>query len=373
MGTDNELVPAYVPSPGEILKMELDARGWTQGEFAEIIDKPEQAVSQIINARKQITPETALRIAKALGTSAELWNNLESDYRLHLAQAQTKKKEMSDIERRSRIHELAPVRELTRRNWIPQTNDLDQLEGNVCSFLNISSLHEMPSLAVNFRQSERLEPEVAAQICWVRRVEQLVRAQEQLDATMAPNEALVKQLLTLTRQEGDVARVPQLLQAYGIHFVIVPPLAKAFIDGATFEVDGRRVIALTLRIKRIDSFWFTLFHELAHILLGHNGYNIDLDLESGDVRNEHEQAANQQAGDWLIPSQELRAFVHRHPGKLYRNRAEEFAQRIGRHPGIVAGRLKRDHVWEWKWHHSLQIDIDNYLSNWFDDNTVLQT
>lgn len=371
MGTDNELVPAYVPSPGEILKMELDARGWTQGEFAEIIDKPEQAVSQIITAKKQITPETALRIAKALGTSAELWNNLESDYRLHLAQVQTKKQEMSDIERRSRIHELAPVRELMRRNWIPQTNDLDQLEGNVCSFLNISSLHEMPPLAVNFRQSERLEPEVAAQICWVRRVEQLVRTQKPLSSSYAPSEELVKQLLPLTRQEGDVERVPLLLQAYGIHFVIVPPLAKAFIDGATFEVDGQRVVALTLRIKRIDNFWFTLFHELAHILLGHPGYKIDLDLDSGAIRDKYEEMANQYAGEWLISSQELNAFLRKYPGKLYRNRAEEFAQRIGRHPGIVAGRLKRDDVWEWKWHHSLQVDIAGYLSNWVDNPTLL--
>lgn len=81
----NELIPAYTPSPGEILKMELEARGWSQRQFSTILGKPAQAVNEIVRARKQITPETALRIAAALGTSPELWLNLEADYRLSLA------------------------------------------------------------------------------------------------------------------------------------------------------------------------------------------------------------------------------------------------------------------------------------------------
>lgn len=84
----NDLLPAYTPSPGEILGMELAARGWSQRQFARIIDKPPQSVNEIILAKKQITPETALRIAAALDTSAQLWINLEADYRLSLARQQ---------------------------------------------------------------------------------------------------------------------------------------------------------------------------------------------------------------------------------------------------------------------------------------------
>jgi addiction module HigA family antidote len=85
VGTDNELVPAYVPTPGEILLMELVARGWTMDEFAEIVGDAAPAISQIVNAQKQITPEFAQCIANALDTSAELWNNLESDYGLYVS------------------------------------------------------------------------------------------------------------------------------------------------------------------------------------------------------------------------------------------------------------------------------------------------
>lgn len=79
------LVAAYTPPPGEILALELAARGWSQRQFSAILGKPFQAVNEILHAKKQITPETALRIAAALGTSPELWLNLEADYRLTLA------------------------------------------------------------------------------------------------------------------------------------------------------------------------------------------------------------------------------------------------------------------------------------------------
>ncbi|MFV1951765.1 MAG: HigA family addiction module antitoxin [Nitrospinota bacterium] len=67
--------------PGEILKEELDARGWTLGDFAEITGKPLQAINQIIACKKAITPETAILFSKALGTSPEFWLNLEDSYR----------------------------------------------------------------------------------------------------------------------------------------------------------------------------------------------------------------------------------------------------------------------------------------------------
>lgn len=67
--------------PGEILKEELDARGWTQGDFAEISGKPLQAINAIIAGKKAITPETAILFSEALGTSPEFWLNLEDSYR----------------------------------------------------------------------------------------------------------------------------------------------------------------------------------------------------------------------------------------------------------------------------------------------------
>ncbi|MCL4514091.1 MAG: HigA family addiction module antitoxin [Firmicutes bacterium] len=82
MSQVQNLIPARITSPGQILKRELDARGWTQKDLAEILGRPQQEVDEIIKGAKQITPETAIELAEAFGTSPDLWNNLEADYRL---------------------------------------------------------------------------------------------------------------------------------------------------------------------------------------------------------------------------------------------------------------------------------------------------
>ncbi|WP_258003809.1 HigA family addiction module antitoxin [Fischerella thermalis] len=80
-----KLTPARVPTPGKILSRELEVRGWTQKDLAEIMGRPVQTINEIIRGTKQITPETAIELSQALGTSPEFWTNLEAKYRLHLA------------------------------------------------------------------------------------------------------------------------------------------------------------------------------------------------------------------------------------------------------------------------------------------------
>jgi HTH-type transcriptional regulator/antitoxin HigA len=71
--------------PGVYIREELEARGWSQSDFAKIIGRPLQAVNEIVNARKRITAETALAIGAAFGTGPEIWINLQSAYDLHIA------------------------------------------------------------------------------------------------------------------------------------------------------------------------------------------------------------------------------------------------------------------------------------------------
>lgn len=76
--------PAEVFPPGEFIREELEARRWTQADFARVLGRPLQVVNQIINGKKRITVETAKEIGLALGTGPELWLNLENAYRLHI-------------------------------------------------------------------------------------------------------------------------------------------------------------------------------------------------------------------------------------------------------------------------------------------------
>ncbi|MFN8474771.1 MAG: HigA family addiction module antitoxin [Anaerolineae bacterium] len=330
-----KLRAARVPAPGSIVQAELEERGWTQRDLAEIMGRPAQAINEIIRGNKRITPETAVELGKAFGTSAELWMNLETNYRLHLAQKQAPK---DNIERKSRLYSLAPVAELIRRGWIEAGESLDDLEQEVCKFLGLSSLDDDVKLSVAFRHTRDLGPETSALNAWVKRAEYLARQQHVAPFDRARLAASIPSLLAYAERAEDVAQVPSALSDLGIHMVFVPHLFKSYVDGAAFELDdGRPVIALSLRYDRIDSFWFTLTHELAHIVRGHSGVDVfNQDDQDGDAT---EGEANELASNWLVDREEFEAFVAETKPYFSKTKVEAFAAHLHRHPGIIVGRL----------------------------------
>lgn len=345
-------VPARVPAPGRILSRELEARGWTQKDLAEIIDRPEQAISQIINAKKQITPETAKELSEAFETSAEFWLNLETNYQLHQAR---KVRTDKDIKRRARLFELAPVPELVKRGWIERKEKLDDLERELCHFFGISSVDETPAVLANLRHSQHRGPEESSLAAWVRQVERLAQEEELPPFRQEAFPDLIGDLLELSASLDNLHRVPQVLKSYGIYFVILPHLNKTYLDGATFWVGESPMVALTLRYDRVDNFWFTLMHELAHIGLGHEGLFLDNTKEKSteDVETE----ADRQALNWLIPNE----FSHLKTGRLTRKRILEFANTHNRHPGIIVGCLQGEGHISYSTHRDLLSKVRTYL------------
>jgi HTH-type transcriptional regulator / antitoxin HigA len=95
--------------PGDHIREEIEYRGWSQGDLARIMGRPLQVINQIINGRKAITARTAHELEAALGTSAETWMNLETGYRLYIA-------EKADPEIAVRARQDMR-RTIKRRNW----------------------------------------------------------------------------------------------------------------------------------------------------------------------------------------------------------------------------------------------------------------
>ncbi len=255
--------PAIMIPPGEILKEELDARGLSQKGLAMIMARPEQVISEIINVKKQITPQTALELELALSISVQFWVNLEANYQLHLAQKQALDEA---IARRRMLFELLPLKKMARRGWLQLPQDPAELERAVERYLYMNPLAQEPSLSASFRHSMVREPDWLATLAWLRRVERLA-AQRQ--ASPFDREALrqgIREILGCAERAEDVARLTSVLASFGISLALVPHLDKTCPDGAAFFLGDRGVIALTLRFDRIDSFWFTLLHEVAHLL-----------------------------------------------------------------------------------------------------------
>lgn len=329
--------PARLVPPGRILARELEARGWQQKDLAAIMGRPEQAISEIINDKKQITAETARELAAAFGTLADFWMNLEANYRLQLAERQAKEDEIS---RAAALYEQLPCYgELVKRGWLSLRETLAEREQDVCRFLGIASIGDPVPLAMAARHSAHGVPARAAEIAWARRVVQVIEGQEVGAYDPAAADELIAALLAHTLTPEDVAAVPPLLLRAGIHFAVVPHLPKTYLDGAAFWHEGHPVVALTLHYDRLDHFWFTLLHELAHILLGHQGVFFD-SLADRDEQDDIEREANRVAADWLLDPIAYAAFVAQ--GVFEAPEVRCFAEAQGRHPSIVAGRLRYD-------------------------------
>ncbi len=360
---NDHLMPARAVPPGRILRRELDARGWTQKDLAAILGRPAQAITEIVRGTKQITPETAVALAAALGTSAEFWANLEANYRLALAQQQPSSTD--EVARKARLYDWVPVGELLKRGWISAGETVADLERSVCSFLGVEKVGDEPALVVNLRQSMAEGSERAAQRAWVKRVEHLAATQ-----AVAPFEPgrLLAAIPALVRNAASidaVELVPPLLNSLGVRFVVVPHLPRTKLDGAAAFTSGGPVVALTMRYDRIDYFWFTLLHELAHLALGHSGGHLDGEVDPDAVDTEETQA-NVLAAGWLLRDAEVRDFAAKHRRKPSRAAIELFASERGVHPGIVVGRLHHLEVVAYTHFRQMLVKVRHLLEPWTD-------
>jgi HTH-type transcriptional regulator/antitoxin HigA len=151
--------------------------------------------------------------------------------------------------------------------------------------------------------------------------------------------AMLSELAQLSRFKDGPRRALDLLESLGLPVVIEPHLPKTYLDGAALLGLGKRpVIGLTVRHDRLDNFWFTLFHELGHVLLhlGEEQCSFFDDTESGD-HSRQEEEANEFALNHLVPEWEWRRIQHLKLGDDIK--AE--AKRLKISPAIIAGRLRR--------------------------------
>jgi HTH-type transcriptional regulator/antitoxin HigA len=343
--SDRPIAEAF--PPGEYLREELEARGWTQTDLAEILGRPPRVVNEIIAGKRGITPETARGLGDAFGTGPEYWMNLESAYELWRVKSD------NSVARRARMFSAAPIKEMIRRGWIERSKNVDVLERNVAAFLNIGSLNEEPAaLAHAARKSTSYEDVTPAQRAWLYRVRQLapsVHVKARYSDTLFPK--CIARLQALLIHPQEARHVPATLAEFGIRFMVVEHLPQTRIDGVCMWLDQESpVVAVSMRFDRIDWFWHTLMHELGHVK-NRDGLQtqvaLDVDLYNDETPSQTQQAlaaekrANQFAVATLVPQDELDDFVARTSPLFSRQSIVLFAKRMVVHPGIVVGQLQR--------------------------------
>jgi HTH-type transcriptional regulator / antitoxin HigA len=336
--------PAEVFPPGDFIRDELEARGWTQGDLAQIMGRPLQLVNELISNKKQITPETALGLAKAFGDDDALyWMNLDNMYRL----AQVKPAD-DLVARRATIYSKFPVRELMKRGWVEPSENLDVLEHRVCRFYNIQNVNEKPQIA-HAAKAEQYDERKPLQWAWLFRAYQLAQAVTVKEYSEHKLRAATVKLRQLLIAPEEIRQVSHILAEAGVRLVIVEYLPGAKIDGAAFWIGNSPVVALSMRFDRVNNFWFVLRHEIEHIINKDGQIIVDLEmtesLQRKDELPKEELIANAAASEFLVPKEELNSFIIRVRPLYSEQRILLFAKRIGVHPGIVVGQLQyRDEV-----------------------------
>lgn len=331
-------------APGEYIREELDARGWSQLDLADILGRPPQAVNEIINGKRSITPDTARALGEAFGTSAQLWMNLESAYQLARLDAPE-----GGVQRKAKLYQFAPVSELQKRGWIEKTSNLDVLEAQVLNFYSIKRLDEPIQFLHAARKSTDCGSLSIAQRAWLCRVKRMAKAvRVQGTFGVGKTQAMLRELSALKAEPEETRHISKVLASYGVRFLVLEHLASSKIDGVCLWLNRKEpVIAVSLRYDRIDWFWHTLMHECKHLINGDGleAPTLDTQLVGSDAqpqseKNPTEADADRFAASFLIDPAEMASFISRvHP--LYsRTKIVGFAKRIGVHPGIVVGQLQ---------------------------------
>ncbi len=320
--------------PGYYLKEIVDESGLTQEDFAKRLGTTPKNLSILIRGDQSLSLDIAIKLSRMLGTSVSYWLNLQQAYDEKLAEIQSDE----ELERERKVFKLIDYKYFRDNFNLPDLPRLvDEQIKRVREFLSVASLTvlEEQNLAVSFRshskklsESNTVNANVMVQIA----VNQALK-RELPRYNKSKFEQAVRYALTQTRNhEGFFPEVQKAFGEAGVALVALPNLKNSGVNGASKRIDGKVMLMVNDRRHYADTFWFTLFHEIGHILNGDLGISFS---------GQKEEEADLYAKRTLIPQDEYEAFVHEH---YFFDEAtiREFADSIDRDPGIVLGRLLKD-------------------------------
>ena len=324
---------SYIATPpGATIKEQLNDRSMSQKEFAVRMDMSEKHISKLINGDVQLTPETAVKLEMVLGVPAKFWNNLESIYREKIIKAEAENKMDEDAQ----LAKQFPYNEMAKFGWVPETKNLNEKVINLRKYFEVVDLSLLGNDQITNVACRRLaitEKGDLALMAWVQKAK--IEARE-IATSPIDIHRLISILpkirnMTVLDPNDFCPKIKKWLEECGIALVFLPHLKGSFLQSASF-IDGNKiVVGMTARGKDADRFWFSVFHEFGHIVLGHVG-------QHRDISDEDEKLADKWAMDTLIPFHDFDDF--RKKRDYSEKSVIQFANSQGIAPGIVVERMQ---------------------------------
>lgn len=322
--------------PGKTLQEVMVSLGMSQKEMATRAGLTVQTLNRIFKGDQPITHETANRLELVTGVPARYWNNLELHYQEQLTRVAEQKRMASDLDWLKTI----PTKELTERGYIKPTKEDVELVRETLAFYGVSSvgawhgIWDAPPVAA--RRSPCFESRPGPASAWIRQGE--LQAQK-IECKPYDKDRFYKALQAirhLTREEPEVfePEMKRLCADAGVAVSLVQEMKNVPWNGATKWLSPQKaMILLCLRGKGEDKFWFSSFHEAAHVL--HDSKK-DLLINNGSREDPREERADRFTAEYLIPARyddEIRTYCTKE--EIIR-----LADKLNISPGIVAGRYQ---------------------------------
>lgn len=335
----NAFEPIWATPPGATVLDLLQERGLAVGHLAKETHRDMHEVSRLLYGLAPLDVAWAENLSRILGSTTSFWLRREELYRSDL-------KRICDSPDASQAWlDALPVRDMVKFGWIERGHSADETFINACAFLGVSTSkaferkYERLIDASAYRQSDTFETSSAAVAAWLRQGEIEAAAidcqpwsEERLRAALADVRALTR----ISDPSEFIPALQQCLAACGVAVVAARAPDGCRASGATcFLTPRKALIQLSFRYLADDQFWFTVFHEIGHLLLHAHE---KLFLEGLDERHsEAETEADEFALQILFERVGMDALD---TVKLSKFDIARLARRAGVSPGLVVGQLQ---------------------------------
>ena len=262
------------------------------------------------------------------------WNNLESIYREKIIKAEAENAMDAD----ESLAKQLPYSEMAKNGWVPETIDSKEKVIYLRKYFEVVDLSLLENNQITRIACRRLavtEKSDLALLAWAQEAKILARKIHTEPINIKALKKIIPEIREMTQQKPNefFPKIKKMLADCGIALIFLSHLKGSFLQGASFIDGDKIVVGLTARGKDADKFWFSLFHELAHVILGHIG-------QPNGTTAQDEADADIWAKNSLIPKERFEQFIEKKD--FSSSNVVDFANSIRVAPGIIVGRLQNE-------------------------------
>ena len=330
--------------PGYYISEIIEDMETTQSEFAKRLNTTDKTLSKLLNGEIPLSNDMAQKLAQMLGTGVDVWLRLQMTYDQKVIEIKQKK----ELDEEKEYLKQIDYKYFSKLKLVDDTRDVNAKINSLRKYFKVASLGVLKEknflIACRSVVANMTEKNIINSNAWVQTALNFSESINCKPFNKKLLESYLNEIRSMTLQEPSTfyPRLREIFTECGVAFVVLPHLQNSGVNGAVKWINKDKVLlALNNRRLNADTFWFSLFHEIKHVLQQRiKSTFISGNAPDFNTETDLEDEADLFSMDKLIPREEYRQFLELN--SLAQRNIESFSNRIGIHPGVVVGRLQYD-------------------------------